>query len=136
MNELAADIPSLAMKLMALFWPGGLTIVLKASPAFDSLALAGSSKVAVRMPDHAVTLRLIREARCPIVGTSANLHNLPATLTAAQVREQLGTTVDFILDGGACPGGIESTIVDVTGDKPVILRTGAIPEKDLLDLLN
>ena len=136
LNELAADIPPLAMKLIAKFWPGALTIVFKASPAFNSLALAGSSKVAARMPDHAITLRLIREARCPIVGTSANLHNLPAVLTATEVREQLGNAVDFILDAGACPGGIESTIVDVTLDPPAILRTGAISEKELVELFS
>jgi L-threonylcarbamoyladenylate synthase len=134
LNELAADIPPLAMKLMARFWPGGLTIIFKTSPAFHSLALAGGSKVAVRIPDHTVTLRLIKETGSPIVGTSANLHKLPAVRTASEVSDQLGTSVDFILDGGTCPGGIESTIVDVTGDKPVILRTGAIPEKDMMDI--
>jgi L-threonylcarbamoyladenylate synthase len=136
LNELTADIPPLATRLIAKFWPGGLTIVFKTSPAFNSLVLAGNSKVAVRMPGHAITLRLIKEARCPIVGTSANLHNLPATLTAAEVREQLGASVDFILDGGRCPGGIESTIVDITVNPPVILRQGAVSGKDLVDLLN
>jgi len=136
LKELATDIPPLAKKLMAKFWPGALTIVFNKAPAFNSLVLAGSGKVALRMPNHSVTLMLIHEAGHPIVGTSANLHNLPAVLTAAEVRKQLGTELDFILDGGPCPGGIESTIVDVTGDKPSILRKGAIPEKDLLDLLN
>ena len=135
LNQLAADIPPLAKKLMAKFWPGALTIVFDKAPSFNSPVLAGSRKIAVRMPGHAVTLRLIKEASCPIVGTSANLHNLPALLTAAEVREQLGSAVDFILDGGTCLGGLESTIVDVTGDKPAILRRGAIPEKEILNLL-
>jgi len=134
--ELTADIPPLAKKLMAKFWPGGLTIVLAASPAFNSPALAGSRKIAVRIPAHAVTLKLIEEFGRPIVGTSANLHGGPLALTAAEVTSQLGTAADFILDGGPCPGGIESTIVDVSGDKPVILRTGAITEEDLLDSLS
>ena len=135
LKELAADIPPLATKLISKFWPGGLTIIFKNSPAFHSLALAGSSRVAVRMPGHAITLSLIKEAGFPIVGTSANLHNLPAALTASEVSAQLGTAVDFILDGGACPGGMESTIVDVTGDKPAILRPGAVHEKDLADFM-
>jgi len=132
LKELTAEIPQPATKLMAEFWPGALTIVFTASPSFTSIALAGSRKIALRMPGHAITLRLIKEVGCPIVGTSANLHNLPAVLTAAEVREQLGIAVDFILDGGACSGGVESTVVDVTGDKPAILRRGAIPETDIL----
>jgi len=135
LNELAADIPSFARKLMTEFWPGALTIVFNKAPALNSPALAGNSRIGVRLPGHAVTLRLIQEAECPIVGTSANLHNHPAPLTAAEVREQIGTVVDFILDGGPCPGGVESTIVDVTADPPVILRTGAIPEEGILNLL-
>jgi len=131
LDRLTADIPLPAKELMNRFWPGALTLVFKKSPVFNSLVLAGSSKVAVRMPGHAVALRLIEEAGCPIVGTSANLHNLPALLTAADVRDQFGSEIDYILDGGPCPGGVESTIVDVTGEKPVILRKGAIPEKDL-----
>jgi L-threonylcarbamoyladenylate synthase len=136
LSELAADISPMATRLMAKFWPGGLTIVFKSAPAFDSLVLSGGNKVAVRMPNHTFTLRLIKEAGCPIVGTSANLHNLAAVRTAAEVREQFGSEIEFILDGGTCPGGIESTIVDVTGDKPVILRKGAIPEKHILNLLD
>ena len=136
LDRLTADIPLPAKALMTRFWPGALTLVFKKSPIFISLVLAGSSKVAVRMPGHAVTLRLIEEAGCPIVGTSANLHNLPALLTASDVRDQFGPEIDFILDGGPCPGGIESTIIDVTADKPVILREGAISEKEILNLLD
>jgi len=136
LNELATDIPQVARKLITKFWPGAFTIVFTKSTGFNSLALAGSNNVAVRMPGHALTLRLIKETGHPIVGTSANLHNRPAPLTAAEVREQLGTEVDFILDGGTCPGGVESTIVEINGDKTIILRKGAIPEKDLLEFLN
>ena len=136
LDELTANIPRLAKELMDKFWPGALTIVFNKSAVFDSPTLAGGSKVAVRMPGHAVTLRLITEAGRPIVGTSANLHGLPATLTAAEVRTQLGSAVDFILDGGPCPGGVESTVVDVTVNPPAILRQGAVPGKDIADLLN
>ena len=135
LDELTADIPPPAKLLMGRFWPGGLTIVFNKAPGFSSPVLCGSNKVAVRMPGHAVTLRLIKEVGRPIVGTSANLHGRSSVLTAAEVRDQLGASVDFILDTGPCPGGIESTIVDVTGNKPAVLRTGAISENDLVDFL-
>ena len=136
LNELTVNIPPLAKKLMNKFWPGALTIVFDKAPSLDGPALAGGSKIAVRMPGHATTLRLIKEVGRPIVGTSANLHGRPSVLTAAEVMAQVGPAVDFILDGGSCPGGIESTVVDVTVNPPVILRQGAVPGKDLADLLN
>jgi L-threonylcarbamoyladenylate synthase len=135
LRELAEDIPSMARILMDKFWPGGLTIIFHRRPAFKSLALSDSNKIAVRLPGHPITLRLIKELGHPMVGTSANLHGYPAALTAAEVKKQLGGMVDFVIDGGPCQGGIESTIVDVTVDPPLVLRKGAIAEKDLLDLL-
>jgi len=134
LRELVEDIPPTAGILMEKFWPGGLTIVFHRRPAFQSLALADSGKIAIRLPGHPLTLRLIEELGLPIVGTSANLHGYPPALTAAEVKEQLGVGVDFIIDGSPCPGGIESTIVDVTVDPPLVLRKGAIDEKDLLYL--
>jgi L-threonylcarbamoyladenylate synthase len=134
LRELVEDIPATAGILMEKFWPGGLTIVFHRRLSFKSLALADSGKIAVRLPDHPLTLRLIAELGHPIVGTSANLHGYPPALTAADVKEQLGNGVDFIIYGGRCSGGIESTIVDVTVDPPLVLRKGAIAEKDLLDL--
>ena len=136
LRELVEGIPATAKILMDKYWPGVLTIVFNRAPAFNSLALADGDKIAVRLPGHPVTLRLIRELGRPMVGTSANLHNSPAALTAAEVKKQLGDAVDFIIDGGPCPGGTESTIVDITMNPPIILRKGAIPEKDLADLLN
>lgn len=136
LRELTGDIPPTAKVLMDKFWPGGLTIVFNRTPTFNSPALADGSKIAVRLPGHPITLLLIQELGRPIVGTSANLHNHPAALTAAEIKEQLGVVVDFIIDGGPCPGGIESTIVDVTVNPPVILRKGAIPEKEIMDLFN
>jgi L-threonylcarbamoyladenylate synthase len=134
LQELVEDIPATAGILMEKFWPGALTIVFHRRPAFQSLAPAGSGKIAVRLPGHPLTLRLIEELGLPIVGTSANLHGYPPALTAAEVKEQLGGGVDFIIDGGPCPGGIESTIVDVTVDPPLVLRKGTIDENDLLHL--
>jgi L-threonylcarbamoyladenylate synthase len=132
---LVEDIPALASILMDKFWPGGLTIIFRKSPAFKSLALSGSDKIAVRLPAHPVTQRLIKELGRPIVGTSANLHGSPAALTAAEVKKQLASGVDFIIEGGPCPGGLESTILDITVDPPVILRKGAIAARELSSLL-
>ncbi len=133
---LTGTFPPYARTLMGKYWPGGLTIVFNKAASFTSLALAGSSKIAVRMPGHPVALLLIKELGRPISGTSANLHDHASALTAGEVEKQLGGGVDFIMDGGRCPGGQESTIVDVTVNPPVILRKGAIPEKELTDLLN
>ena len=135
LQELVEDISPTARILMENFWPGGLTIVFHRASAFTSLAPADNNKIAVRLPAHAVTLRLIEALGHPVVGTSANLHDSPAAFTTAEVNNQLGDTVDFIIDGGPCPGGIESTIVDITVHPPVILRKGAIPEEDLADFL-
>ena len=135
LRELVEDIPSTAKILMDKFWPGGLTIIFHRAPSFKSLALADSNKIAIRLPGHPVTLRLIQELGHPVVGTSANLHGSAAALTSADVKYQLGDAVDFIIAGGPCPGGTESTIVDITVHPPVILRKGALPEKDLADFL-
>jgi L-threonylcarbamoyladenylate synthase len=136
LKDLAADVPASAERLITAFWPGALTLVFNRAPTFSSAVLAGQSKVAVRMPAHAITLQLIKEAGCPIVGTSANLHGSPALLTAAEVREQIGASLDCVLDGGPCPGGTESTIVDITAELPQILRKGAIRDKEIQDMLN
>lgn len=129
--ELVGIIPDRAKILMDKFWPGALTIVFNKAPGFTSPALAGSGKIAIRLPGHPLTLRLIQETGHPIVGTSANLHGRPAALTAGEVREQLGGKADIIIDGGRSPGGIESTVVDITARTPVILRGGAIPAETL-----
>jgi len=123
--------PSLALRLASHFWPGGLTLVLPRSPGFHSLALAGGDTVAVRVPNHRVPLGLIRELGQPLTGTSANIAGGQAPLTAAEVADQLGERVDIIIDGGRCPGGIESTVIDLTGESPRLLREGAISRAEL-----
>lgn len=125
-DVVATDIAPAARILMEAFWPGGLTLVLRRHPRFRSLALAGGETVALRVPDHPVALELMRRLREPITGTSANLSGLPGPRTAEEVRRQLGDRVDLIVDGGPCPGGIESTVVDCTVDPPRLLRQGAV----------
>jgi L-threonylcarbamoyladenylate synthase len=114
------------------FWPGALTIIFEKARRFNGPLLAGSNKIGVRMPDHEVARLLIRQLGRPVTGTSANLHTGEITLTAAEVQSQLGKRVDFIIDAGPCPGGIESTIIDITVVPPRILRHGAVPDDAVL----
>lgn len=130
MSEVAQTIPPIARLLADAFLPGALTIVLLKSPSVPEIISGGGSTVAVRIPAHPVPVALARETG-PIVGTSANISGKPSAVTAAQVSAQLGDTVDLIIDGGTCPGGRESTVIDVTGERPIILREGAISKEAL-----
>ncbi len=124
-------VPGIAHFLMRCFWPGGLTLVLSRSKSLPDIITAGSNKVAIRVPDHIVPLTLIRRLGAPIIGTSANISDNPSPVTAEGVEQEFGNKVDLIIDMGECPGGLESTVVDVTGVTPVILRHGIIPEKEI-----
>ena len=129
--EVAEAVSPLAWLLIREFWPGGLTLVLPASASVPDMITAGGKTVAVRIPAHSVPVALIKGLGAPIVGTSANLSGQPSPLTADGVYAQLGDRIDFVIDGGRCPGGTESSIVDVTGEKPVILREGAISRSEI-----
>lgn len=124
-------IPPSAWCFIRNFLPGALTLVLPKSDSVPAVVTAGGRTVAFRIPDHPVPLALIKSLGVPIVGTSANLSGQRSPLTADEVNAQLGGKIDFIIDGGRCPGGKESTIVDVTGETPVVLRRGAISEEEL-----
>ncbi|MFH0913875.1 MAG: L-threonylcarbamoyladenylate synthase [Chloroflexota bacterium] len=128
--RLARFIPPMAECLIRGFLPGGLTLVLPKSVGVSDVVTAGGDTVAVRVPAHPVPVALA-EGVGPIVGTSANLSGKPSALTAEEVHAQLGDRVDFTIDGGRCPGGKESTVVDVTGERPVILREGAISREEI-----
>ena len=130
LTTLANPIPEIAWFLAKRFWPGGLTLVL---PKTDSLPayLASGPTIAVRVPDHPVCLALIQRLGNPIIGTSANISGQPSVLTAEEVGQQLGGKIDFIINGGKCPGGRESTVVDVTCESPIILRQGIIPSDEI-----
>jgi L-threonylcarbamoyladenylate synthase len=129
--NIAADVPEVAWCLIKRFWPGGLTLVLPKKDSVPDIITAGGDKVAVRVPDHPVPLSLIRRLGSPLIGTSANVSREPNPLTAKEVERQLGGRVDMIVDGGRCPGGLESTVVDVTGKAPLILRRGIIVEEEI-----
>ncbi len=131
LTEVAEPVPPAAWPLIHSFLPGALTIVLLKSSSVPDTITAGGTTIAVRIPAHPVPIDLIAGLGAPIVGTSANLSGRPSPLTAEEVYSQLGDKVDLIIDGGRCPGGKESTIVDVTGETPLVLREGAISRKEL-----
>ena len=126
-----ADVTPIAHTLMTHFWPGGLTIVMKKLEDFRSLALAKQDTVALRVPDSKVTRDIIQTLGEPITGTSANRSGHRTPHTAAEVAFQMGPLVALVVDGGPVRQGIESTIVDVTGPKPRILREGAVSRKEI-----
>jgi L-threonylcarbamoyladenylate synthase len=129
--KVALIVPEIAWRLVEQFWPGGLTLVVKKNAWVPEHIAAGGDTVAVRMPDHPVTIALIRGLGNPIVGTSANLSGKPSPVTAEEVGKQLKNKVDLIIDGGRCPGGIESSVVDISGASPAIIREGAVPREDI-----
>lgn len=130
-SEVADYVPPVAWLLARNFLPGALTLVLFKSNSISDIITAGGATVAVRIPDYPVPVALVEGLEAPIVGTSANLSGKPGSLTAEEVYSQFGDKIDMVIDGGRCPGGKESTIVDMTGEKPVILREGAISREKL-----
>ena len=124
-SALVEDLGPWGQQLIDEFWPGGLTIVCRAQRTLNWDLGDAKGTVAVRMPQDPVTLDLLKETG-PMAVTSANLTGKPAATTAEQAREQLGDAVAVYLDGGPSAGGLASTIVDLTGDVPRMLRQGAI----------
>ncbi|HEY1629164.1 MAG TPA: L-threonylcarbamoyladenylate synthase [Tepidisphaeraceae bacterium] len=127
----AMDWPANAEKLVEKFWPGPLTIVLKKTEAIVPAVTAGRNTVGLRCPDHPLTLELLREFDGPLIGPSANRSTHVSPTTAQHVRDELGDSVDLILDGGPCEVGIESTVLDLSGDVPTILRPGAVSQEQI-----
>lgn len=131
LEKLVKEIPSPAQKLIARVWPGPLTVVLLKKEEVPDIVTAGLPSVAVRMPRHPMTLDLIDQAGCPIVGPSANLFGYLSPTTAEHVRSQLGDEIDFILDGGPCEVGVESTILSFFEEGPRLLRPGGVPLEEV-----
>lgn len=111
--------------------PGGLTIILNKKAMVPDIVTGAKETVAVRIPGHTLPLYLIKACGNPLTGTSANLSGHGSVCTAREVEAQIGHLVDFILDGGKCPGGKESTIIDLTSDHPSIVREGAVDRIEL-----
>jgi len=130
-DGVAHHVSETAWLLARTFLPGALTLVLPKAGSVSDIISGGGQTVAIRVPAHPIPLAIISGLGAPIVGTSANISGHPSPLTADEVRAQFGDEIDLIIDGGRCPGGKESTVVDVTGEVPVLLREGAIARKEL-----
>ncbi|OPL09102.1 MAG: hypothetical protein AVO33_07610 [delta proteobacterium ML8_F1] len=135
LEMLVEEVPEMALRLMEAFWPGPLTLVLRKSPKIGFSLTGGLGTVAVRMPSNSVALALIRAAGVPVAAPSANLSGRPSPTRDAHVLDDLEGRVDAIILGGEVTMGLESTVVDCTGEIPTILRPGFITREDLLEVL-
>lgn len=135
LQTVVESIPEEAELLMQHFWPGPLTMIMKKADCISHTVTAGLETVAVRMPSHPVALALIQKSGVPVTAPSANRSGSPSTTRAEHVIADLDGRVDYIIDGGACRVGLESTVVDLTGEVPQILRPGGISLLDLQKVL-
>ena len=131
----AGGISKAIWSLAQHFWPGSLTLVVPRNAMVSDLVTGGRDTVAVRVPDHPLPRELARGLGRPITGTSANLSGQPSAVTSEEARRQLGEHVDLVIDGGPARGQIESSILDVTGAVPLLIRQGAVGEDDIRDYL-
>jgi len=134
-RELALEWPEAAERLARKYWPGPLTLVLRKQPSIPDMVTAGLPTVGLRVPSHPLALALIRAAGVPIAAPSANLFTGLSPTTAEHVRQSLGNAVEMVLDGGPAAVGIESTVLSLAGDRPVLLRPGVIPIPEIEALI-
>lgn len=125
-EALALEVPACARRLMGRYWPGPLTLVLRARPEVPPALTAGTGTIGVRLSSHPVARALVAAAGRPVTAPSANPHGAPSPRTADEVVAGLGEGVDLVIDGGTTPGGPPSTLLDVTRTPPVVLRAGAV----------
>lgn len=125
-HKCAVDLPPAFERLAARFWPGALTLIARKSDVVPYAVTAGMDTVGLRVPDHPLARSVARLLGAPITGTSANRSGMPGLTTAQAVRDQFGDAIGYVLDGGDAPGGVASTVLDLSGDTPRILRQGAI----------
>ena len=135
LEPLTAEIPEAARRMAERYWPGPLTMVFKKSPLVPARTTGGLDTVAVRFPVHPVAMELIRMAGVPVAAPSANRSGRPSTTPAAHCIEDLTGRVDAIVDGGSADIGVESTILDVSGDVPQLLRPGAVTREMIEETL-
>lgn len=131
MERYCADVPNAAYALAEKFWPGPLTIILKAKPIVPDIVRAGGESVGLRCPDHPLTLALLEKSGLPLAAPSANVSGQPSPKTAGEVLDYFDGEIDAVIDGGPCGIGRESTIIDLTVTPYRILRQGALPEAEI-----
>jgi len=133
--ELAERVPPIAQLLMERFWPGRLTLVLDARQHIPARLTAGTGKIGIRLAAHPVARALAEAVAGPITGTSANLSGGNGCRQIAELDPRIARQVDLILDGGPLKGGVGSTVVDVTGEAPVVIREGEVSKPEILAAL-
>ena len=134
--KLTENIPDMALKLADEFWPGPLTLVLEKSKNVPDIVTAGLDTIAVRVPANRVALALIKFSETPIAAPSANLFGRPSPTAAQHVLDDLSGKIDIVIDGGRASVGVESTILDLTQNPPVILRPGGVSVEELDRVIN
>jgi len=135
LSRLAREVPEAASRLMAAFWPGPLTLILPARPDLPRRLTGGTGTIGVRQPRQLLVCRLMTALGLPLTGTSANRSGQEPLTAASEVARELGEGVDLVLDAGPCPGGLPSTIVDVTAAPPRLVRAGAVPAALLREII-
>jgi L-threonylcarbamoyladenylate synthase len=135
LSQVARAAPVAASGLMARFWPGPLTLILPALDHLPRLLTGGTGTIGVRQPRQPLVCRLMATLGLPVTGTSANRSGQRSLTAAAEVAREFGDGVDLILEAGPCPGGLPSTIVDVTGVPPRLVRAGAIAAARLKEVI-
>ena len=130
-RDFVLDFPSNALQLSNQFWPGPLTLLLDKKANVPDLLTAGSPRVAIRIPNHPLTLQLLEKLELPVAAPSANPFGYVSPTTAQHVEDQLGNKIPYILDGGPCAVGLESTIIGFEAEKPIVYRLGGIKLEDL-----
>lgn len=136
MAESVVELNWRARFLMETFWPGPLSLVLKAKEVVPQVTRGGLKTAAIRMPDNPIALELIRASGVPIAAPSANRSGRPSPTDAVTVRDDIGKAVSIVLDGGPTKVGLESTVLDLSGDDPVLLRPGGISKEDIENALH
>lgn len=131
LTQVVSRVTPLALELTRRWWPGPLTLVLDAHPDVPEVTRGGLSTIAVRVPDHPVALALLSAAGVPVAAPSANRSGRPSPTTAADVVTELGDRIDRVVDGGPSRLGVESTVVDARGERPVVLREGMVSREQL-----
>jgi L-threonylcarbamoyladenylate synthase len=135
LDELVRYMPTKAKLLANTFWPGALTLVLKKKTQVPDIITAGKDSVAIRMPNHPVTLALLAQLNFPLAAPSANPFGCISPTKAIHVEQYFGDKLQMVLDGGSCENGIESTIIGFEADEPVLYRLGAISIDDIENVI-
>ncbi|TXE16891.1 threonylcarbamoyl-AMP synthase [Psychroserpens burtonensis] len=134
-EELVSEFPAKARKLAATFWPGSLTLILKKKSNIPDLITAGKDAVAIRIPNHPVTLSLLKKLSFPVAAPSANPFNRISPTSSLHVEHYFKETIPMILEGGECENGIESTIIGFENNEPVLYRLGAISIEEIENVI-